>query len=679
MADGHTDDNVKSEIKVRPPRSKDDRRDYCQEWQRKLEQQYSELKDKRRLAFKYLEADPDIVTVVPDRSEVTTTDMQDAIDTVKPDILEAIAGIDEPLKLDPDSAKDVDPAKKLQAWGNRIIRRKNPWWRLCNDVLDDGMIYQFGCIKFRWVEEKVEIRKTFEGWTDIEKNKIIRDENWEEVSDTPADKEKETKRQTVVKKVTDIDEYVQFEGVPSERIRFPLDTKSFAKCPMVIEEVRLYEHEYREMYGDDAFDKVKELHDAMDSSKRDTSFEERFKHVGELGGISHLFDKISNKWKAYECYFWEGKTPWMHTWVADITHKDEENKYGRPPYEGASPFLIAHSLIGKGYYDKMKRLIEERTILKRQMTDIITQNAYRRNFIDVEGSGMNIDDYENNSATNALVRFTSPPADFVMPEPKPPLTGDYLQMWEVLSKEKDEHLPTPRAYAGLEGDKSDKTYRGRQLKFMQATRKVQSMMRSYMEELFLPLFQAMLDCFAKFAKHSSSFRYLGQDFELNPMDIVCKYSLIVNIGLGSHDKQDLIVKLQQLIGLADRHLSLGFITTQNMYYMYSELIRAMGFLNTMDFVTDPQISQLVLKFIEMVMKVVEHFSQMAPESQQALAPLVQMAQQVAMAMGQMPSGKGGGGENTRGTQPGQSPAAIPEQGANPMMEQTEITGGGFFA
>jgi hypothetical protein len=663
-------------VKVRAPRTKSQRLEYCQLWQKKLESQYRELKDKRTQALKYLEADPSIVTTVEDRSEVTTTDMQDAIDTVKPDMLEAIAGVDEPLKLDPDSAKDVEPAKKLQAWGNRIIKRKNPWWRLCNDFLDDSMVLQFGCIKYRWVEEKVITRKTFEGWTDIEKQQMTGDSGWEVESDAPEDKDK--KRSTVIAK-TEIDEYVAFEGVPSERVRFPLDTKSFARCPMVIEEVRLHEHEYRELYGDGAFEKVKDIHEAWDSHKRDSSFEERFKHVASVGGIQHVYDSLSGKYKAYECYFWEGKTAWMHTWVADITLKDEENKYGRPPYEGASPFLVAHSLIGKGYYDRMKQLIEERTILKRQMTDIITQNAYRRMFIDVESSGMNIDDYENNSATNALVRFGAPPSEFVMPEPKPPLTGDYLQMWEVLAREKDEHLPTPRAYSGIEGAREKETYRGRQLKVAQASKKVSSMMRSYMEEAFIPLFQDMLDCFAKFAKQPSSFRYLGQDYELNPLDIVCKFSLIVNIGLGSHDKQDLVVKLQQLIGLADRHVQLGFITPQNMYYMYSELVRAMGFLNTMDFVTDPAINQVVMKFVQMVMAVVEHFGQVSPEISQAFAPIARAAQQVMSALGQMPEGGGKGGENTKGTQPGETPAAIPKQRANPMEEQTQISGGGFFA
>jgi hypothetical protein len=44
----------------------------------------------------------------------------------------------------------------------------------------------------------------------------------------------------------------------------------------------------------------------------------------------------------------------------------------------------------------------------------------------VEGSGMNIDDYENNSAMNALIRCQAPPADFIMPETKLPLGNDIL-------------------------------------------------------------------------------------------------------------------------------------------------------------------------------------------------------------------------------------------------------------
>lgn len=663
--------------KDKKPTDAQKRLTFCQDWDKKLKSQYNELKEKRSKAMKFRDSDPSIVEWEKGRSSVTTTDMQDAIDMAKPDILEQIAGIDEPLKLDPDEARFVDPVKKLQVLGNVMVKRKNPWFRICSDFLDDSMVLMFGCIKYRWVEEDKTIEKVYEGLEDIELTALLQKRpDGVMSSDEPAGDGK--KRVTKIKYTTS-DEYVAYNVVPSERIKFPLDTKNFDETPIVIEEVRLYEHDFRAMYGDDAFEKVKEIRDSFEKEKPDTEFNARFKH---LGGIDHFFDKVSGRYKTYECYFYEKKKPWMLTYAGNEIFQDEENKYGKPPYRGGSPFLIAHSLIGKGYLDLMETIMRERTYLKRQLHDVISLNNHRRNFINVEQSGLVISDYENSSAMDALIRCNGDTSEAsIRPEPKIPLNAENFSFWELLNAEKDSHTPTPRSYGGLESGKDERTYRGKQLKVNQASKKLLMMMRGYMEEVFGPLFQDTLDCIAKFMKKKTVVRYLNEDYDIDPDDIICKYALIVNVGLGAHDKQDLIVKMQQLIGLALQQVELGIYTPQNLYYINSELVKAMGFLNTMDFVTDPQLKETIMKFVQAVMMMVQHFSEMhsqEPEMQQLMGHISEMIQQVMFALGIKPP-KGQGGENSKGTMPDQQPAAIQEQPSQPMLPQQQISGRGFDA
>jgi len=370
----------------------------------------------------------------------------------------------------------------------------------------------------------------------------------------------------------------------------------------------------------------------------------------------------------------------MTTYVGDEVLQDEENKYEKPPYRGGSPFLIAHSLIGKGYLDCIKNIQRERTFLKRMINDTIMQNLFRRNYVDLTSSGMNIDDYMNNSAMNALIRCNGDVSErSIRPELKVPLGQEVLEFWEMENQEKDSHIPTPRAFSGLEGAKDERTYRGKQLKVNQASKKLLMMIRAYMEEVFGPLFQDTLDCIAKFMKKETIVRYLNEDYEIKPEDIICKYSLIVNVGLGAHDKQDLIVKLQQLIGLALQQIQLGIFTPQNLYYINSELVKAMGFLNTMDFVTDPKLKETIMQLVQMVMQVAQHLQELhqdEPEMQTVMQQMSQMLQQVMLALGVQPPKESTGGTNAKGTQPGQTPAKIQEQPSNPMNPQTELTGGG---
>ncbi len=657
-------------------RTKADRLEYCKDWLERLNKQYTALRDQRKEALNHLEAKPEIVAVLENRSKVTTTDMQDAINKAKPDILETIAGIDEPMKLDPDEGKWVEQVKKLQVLGNVMIRRKNKWFRICNDFLDDSMSLKFGCIKYRWLEEVKETVKVYEDLEEAELAALLAKPDTSQESDEPSTPEK-PHRITKIKYRME-DEYVRLDAVPAERIKFPLDTRDFAEAPMVIEEVILYEHEYIKLYGKDFFEKVKKVKEALDKEKPDPVFTERFKHLGML---DHFYDKNNNKYRAYECYFWEEEKPWVMTWVGDEVAVDEENKYGKAPYRGGSAFLVAHALLGKDYMNYIGKLQEERTYLKRQIVDIISQNNFRRYFADIEGAGMNIDDYENNSAMNALIRCTAPPSNFIMAEEKVPLGQDVLNFWEMLNVEKDEHLPTPRAYTGIEGARDERTYRGKQLKVNQASKQILMMMRSYMEEVFGPLFQDILDCLAKFMKKKTVVRYLDEDYDINPEDVICKYALVVNVGLGSHDKQDLIVKLQQLIGLGMKEMATGIVTAQNLYYMNSELVKAMGFLNTTDFVTDPQVKQLIVSLVQEMTALFQMMAQ-NPQTKEMVNKIVpgfiQTSQKVLSLLGVMPQ-EGQGGENPQGTQPGEQPAEIPEQSMNPMETQEQMTGGGYFA
>ena len=661
-------------------RTKDERLKYCQGWLKKLNAQYRDLNDDRRTAQDHLKADPNIVAVIDGRSRITTNDMQDAIDMAKPDILETIAGIDEPLKLDPDDGRYVEQVAKLQVLGNAMIKRKNPWFRICNDFLDDSMVLKFGCIKYRFIEEENNTVKYYEDLEDVELQAKLSDFN-------VTLKSQETLENGKVITVLNIkteDEYVRLDAVPSERIKFPFDVRNFEEAPMVIEEVCLYEHEYIKMYGQKFFDKVEEIRESLENDKRNSIYEERFSHLGALDQITnHFYDKDRGKYRAYESYFWEGTDAWVMTWVGDQIAIDEENKYGKPPYRGGSPFLVAHSLIGKGYLDCIGEIQRERTYIKRLITDIISQNAFRRFFGNPEALGLDIGDYENNSAMNAFVKCTgqSPIREFLVPEEKVPLGQEFLSYWELLSVEKDAHIPTPRAYAGLEGAQDERTYRGKQLKVNQASKKVLMMMRVYMEEVFGPLFQDVLDCLAKFMKKKTIVRYLNQDYDISPDEIVCKYALIVNVGLGSHDKQDLIVKLQQLIGLAMQEMQTGIITPQNLWYMNMELVKAMGFLNTTDFVTDPKVKETVMELIQEMGSLLQVMGQ-NPQMQQMVAQIApgfqQKVMQVMQALGvQQEPDKGG--KNAQGTQPGEQPARIPDQPSNQANPQTQVSGNGFFA
>ena len=649
---------------------------YARTWIERLNNQWQSINSDRQDALRFINNDPTIVQVVKGRSQLVTTDMQDAIDMAKPDILETIVGIDEPMKLDPSSNKDIEPIKRLQILGNIQLRRKNNWFRRCSDFLDDSMKLKFGVFKYQWVEKNETIQKHWRNLSEIELNDKVAS-GQRIVSD-------ETDDEGVRKTVTEYDiydEYVEISTPPAERVKFPLDSRSFKSAPFVFEEVRLYEEEYIELYGQDVFDRIKDIKDSLDKPEPDQVEQERYRDVGGLGFI---YDKDESKYKSYECYFKDKETrkAWIFVFSGDEIIIDEYNKYDKAPYEGGSPFLVAHRLLSLGYFDYLKDIQMQRTVLKRQIFDNLSQANYRRYFGDPER--LNMDDYLNNNSTNALIRVDGDPKTAIMAEEKAPLPPEVLSFWELMNVEKDYHLPTPRSFTGV-GKTQQRSWRGQAQQVTLAQKKLLMMIRGYMEDVFAPLFDDVITCILKFMKHEVSLRYLNEDYMVSPDNIIGKYDMVVNVGLGAQDKNDMVMKLQQLIGLASKMMGTGIFTNQNLAYMSTELVKAMGFLNTTDFVTDPKVKPLMLNFIKIVTTMLEEMKKV-PILQgvvMEISPIIsEEIRALTMAMGiQMEEPKPVGGPNKAGTQPGEITPEIstqPHQPINPMLQEATAGNNGFM-
>jgi len=645
--------------------TQEERLTYCKLWITRLNGQWSSLDTDRTDALRFCNGDPTIVKLITGRSQVVTHDMQDAIDSAKPDILETLAGTDEPLKLDPTGAEDVEPVKKLQILANIQVKRKNPWFRRCADFLDDSMKLKFGCFKYQWIEKTKAIEKIYEDANDIEiKERVMSGATI--IKDEMVD----GKRRTTLSTET-YDEYVEITTPPTERVKFPIDCRGFSTAPFVWEEVRLYEEEFRTLYGKDVLDKVKDIQENLSRPEVDSIQQERFKDVG---GVKFIYDGDTGKYKAHECYFHEPdeNRAWLFVFSGDEVILDEYNKYDRPPYEGGSPFLVAHRLLSLGYFDYLKEIQKERTFFKRQIFDNVTQANYRRYFGDPER--LNMDDFLNNNATNALIRVDGDPSKVVMAEQKAPIPAEVLDFWELMNVEKDYHLPTPRSFTGVDPKKAQRTWRGQAQQTNLAQKKLLMMIRGYMEDVFSPLFNDVIDCILKFMKKKVSVRYLNEDYNINPDNIIGKFDLVVNVGLGSHDKNDMVMKLQQLIGLSAKLMETGVVTPQNLHYMTQELVKAMGFLNTTDFVTDPKLKEAIVKFIMMVSQMLHKMS-MVPELQADVAQiapqLYQEISEISMALG-MPMGK----QKGQGTLPGENVAPQAEVPGQALTEVMAIDGAG---
>jgi hypothetical protein len=96
-------------------------------------------------------------------SSFISTDVYDAVEAMKAQLLETFGGGDEIAQFDPDQDMSADDCKAATAYASHVIFSKNCGWDIFHDTIHDGLTARVGVAKV-WFEEKFKYEdETFEG------------------------------------------------------------------------------------------------------------------------------------------------------------------------------------------------------------------------------------------------------------------------------------------------------------------------------------------------------------------------------------------------------------------------------------------------------------------------------------------------------------------------------------
>lgn len=91
-----------------------------------------------------------------DRSQVITTEVRDAVESVLPMLLRLFVSSDKMFEFEPETEKDEDSAKQATDYVNLIYNRDNPGFLNTYTVFKDGLLFKNGVLKHKWnVTERV--------------------------------------------------------------------------------------------------------------------------------------------------------------------------------------------------------------------------------------------------------------------------------------------------------------------------------------------------------------------------------------------------------------------------------------------------------------------------------------------------------------------------------------------
>lgn len=569
--------------------------EYCLGWIKKIQEGNNQnLTPDREEALKFYNGDKSIVAYSKNRSTVVTTDVMDAIEWIKPSLLEIFTSGSNPTSIQGAGGEDVIEVKKLEKLVNYQLRIKNNWFVVLYDCIDDILKLKLGAIKWQWYKETKYITKQYKNLTYEEYVVLTAAPNIEIISNETIS---EFNFNLTIKHAI-LDSYPLIEAIPVEDFGIPYTAKDIKTAPFIYHRIGLRKWEVIKKYGQEKFNKIKEIVDSFEDDKRLEN--ERFK---DLGGKEFVFNEEEKTYYIYECYYPDNSTgeAKLNCICGDVLLTDEKNEYEQPPFVAGTALKIGHRLIGLSYYDLLKELQKIKTAILRQILNRVYEANNPRYFGDT--NRVDIKDYLYNTHPNAFIKIKGDPRTAIMPETKSPMPPEVFAFYEMLNTEKDYHSGVPRSFQGIEKKELNKTWRGASQQISQAAQRISLIARTIAETIIAPLVNDIINLNIKFLDKEISFRYLNENIKINPDNIVGKYDVIVNVGTGAEDKERTNMHMQQLFGIFAtlRKGGIPIATDQNFYAVVKELVETMDKKNYQDFVTDPELIKGVKALIQVVM------------------------------------------------------------------------------
>ena len=562
---------------------------YCMDEIRRIRgDSENKLESDRAEALRYYNADS-LGNEQDGRSKYVTSDLADTVEWILPSLVAIFTSGDEVCRMQPRGEEDAEAVKDLQELINYQCRVRNEWFILVHDCIKDALLQKTGTVKYQWHAEEKTVKKYYRGLNRMELMAVVQSgAKLAAIEPPPQLMDNPNQLYDVQVAITVIDEYPIIEAVPPEEVGFNVRARSI-DSEFFYHRVKYRKWEIKKKYDVDISSLPVNTRISGDVGESIID-DERY---ADLGGSNFYYDRDTDLYWVYECYYRhpDNGDPTITVICGDVLLAHKPNEYDRPPFRVTTPIRMSHRVIGRSLHDLLKDLQRLRTTLMRQMLDNIyfTNNGRYK-----VGPGVVLDDFLNFNRPGSYIRCEEGVNELDVLA-TPPLPSHTLPMLEIAQSEKENRSGITRYNQGLDSNSLNKTARGLNAIMEQSMQRIKMMATVFAETLFGPLTKDIGKMNIKFLTKKVALQVLDNWTEVRPDNLVGEFDMIYDVTAGSGSKDMVIAHMQQLLGLHERLLNAGAPVTnaQVVYNCMKELVKAMGYRNTSNYVADPKISEAV--------------------------------------------------------------------------------------
>ncbi len=528
---------------------------------------------------------------VAGRSQYVDSTVQDTIEWIKPSLMRVFASGDEMVKFTPHGPEDVPMAEQATDYVNYVFTKDNPGWEILYSWFTDALLAKNGIVKVWWDDYDEAQREEYTHLDDMEFNLLLSNPDVEVIEHTPYAEDIETYNDVVISRRRSIGR-VRIENVPPSEFLISRDAKTIQDARFVCHRVQKTLSELREMYPDKKLDP--ETLGSGEDDDFDLFGEKAARH--EFDNSYHFNISESPTEEALRKY-------WLHESFLQTDYNGDgivelrkvctvgdyvlaNDEIDSVPFVSITPIKIPHKFFGVSVADLVMDLQLYKSVLMRNLLD----NMYNQNFgryAVLEGQA-NLDDLLT-QRPGGVVRVKSPNA--VMPLATPPLEPYSFQMLEYLDGVRESRAGVSKMSQGMNESAltSHTTATAVNAVMGAAQSRVELIARNFAETGVKELMNRIYELLIKNQDKERVVMLRNQWIPIRPTAWDDKFDCTVSVALGTGSKDQQMMHLSQMLQFASEAMKGGLpiVSMQNIYNLGASLVKAMGFQNVDDFLTNP--------------------------------------------------------------------------------------------
>lgn len=585
---------------------------------------------RRNMYFFMAEAKEELAPpAIEGRSRVVDTTGRDTVLGMHGPLMKTFYGSDNVFEFEESRPEDAPKAKLISEYVNHIFRNVNPGYQIASDWIMEALLIKNGILKVWWDNSDIETKEEYSGLT-IEQLTMLMDDpeleltGRDEADDPDAARQKAKaleqlqaqlepawqagdqaavqqiasqieaveaqpvpKLYDVTVKRTKTGGRVRIENVPPEEFLISKKAKSIKTAPFVA-------HRFPRLIADlraEGYDVPDNVQSDDAGAERSMERAQRLEYLDDIGYNTSreeegIDDSMRSVWvvEAYIQMDYDGDgIPEWRKIVKCGTVILENEEFDEPPFVALGSIPLPHQFYGLCPADLAIEYQKIKTSLTRAQLDNIYLQINRRQQVT---PGVNLDDLLN-STPGGVVRVQAigqvAPIEQGMGD-----GGQALALTEYFEQRAEESTGWSRQTQGGDGNKlQPQTATQANIVTNRADMRIESISRNMAETGFTELGYMIFKLVSKYQRKAEMVKISGEWVNIDPREWVGKFSLNVNVGLGTGNKDQLVQHLMMLSQQQINGLPLGIANPQGMYATSKRLANALGFKNADEFFTDP--------------------------------------------------------------------------------------------